>query len=346
MRIGIAYDLRSAPVPGLPDDVFEEYDSEETVKAIEAVLCKAGYKTVRLGGGRDFLEAVLSTRVDMVFNIAEGWGTRSREAHVPSVLEILGIPYTGSDPLTLALTLDKGMAKRVIMSIGVSTPRFRIIKERSDIDHTGLSFPLILKLAWEGSSMGVRRNSKVETHEELRKRALWLLETYREPVLVEEFICGREVTVGVMGNEDPQVVGMMMIESRLGAAEEFIYSLEVKRNWREEVEYLSPPPLTGDVLNELRVSALSAYRVLGCRDVARLDFRLKDGKPYFLEANPLPGLNPETGDLPIMLGKVGISHEELVLGILECSLERTHLTENRSSFQRPYLIRKKTVQIS
>jgi D-alanine-D-alanine ligase len=260
----------------------------------------------------------------MVFNIAEGWGTRSREAHAPSVLEMLGIPYTGSDPLTLALTLDKGMAKRVVMSAGVLTPKFTVLRSAEDLNH--LSFPLILKPAWEGSSMGIRRNSKIENIKEFREKLEWLINSYREPSLVEEFIQGEEVTVGVMGNESPYVIGMMMIRPRSGSFEDFIYSLEVKRNWREEVEYICPPPLSRQTLNELRRSALAAYEALTCRDVARLDFRIgKDGMPYFLEANPLPGLNPETGDLPIMMQKEGMPYEELVLSILNHALRRQGL---------------------
>ncbi|MER3447986.1 MAG: D-alanine--D-alanine ligase [Candidatus Dadabacteria bacterium] len=337
MRVGIAFDLRftensysGSPShilegnldPLLPEDAFEEMDSIETVEAIESILHRAGHETLRLGSGKGFVVSVLENPVDIVFNIAEGWGTRSREAHVPSVLEMLGIPYTGSDPLTLALTLDKGMAKRVVMSAGVLTPRFMILKSLEDFN-SDLSFPLILKPAWEGSSIGIRRNSKVENIKEFVEKFEWLIDSYREPCLVEEFIQGEEVTVGVMGNESPRVIGMMMIQPRNGSFRDFIYSLEVKRNWREEVNYICPPPISGPTLNELRRSALAAYEALTCRDVARLDFRIgKDGMPYFLEANPLPGLNPETGDLPIMVQKEGMPYEELILSILNHAIRR------------------------
>jgi len=340
MKIGIAFDLRFHAGPNseslprfskrnsdslLPEDVFEEMDSIETIDAIESVLNGAGHETLRLGGGKDFLISVLESSVDVVFNIAEGWGTRSREAHVPSVLEMLGIPYTGSDPLTLALTLDKGMTKRVVMTAEVLTPKFAVLRSAGDLNHH-LSFPLILKPAWEGSSIGIRRNSKVENIKELREKLEWLINSYGEPGLVEEYIQGEEVTVGVMGNENPRVFGMMMIRPRKVSSEDFIYSLEVKRNWREEVEYICPPPLSRQTLNELGHSALAAYEALTCRDVARLDFRIgKDGMPYFLEANPLPGLNPETGDLSIMVQKEGMTYEELILSIFNHALRRQGL---------------------
>jgi D-alanine-D-alanine ligase len=325
MRVGIAFDLKKNPNSRLPEDAFEELDSIETVEAIESVLNRAGHEILRLGGGRDFLISVLENHVDLVFNIAEGWGTRSREAQVPSVLEILGIPYTGSDPLTLALTLDKGMAKRVVMSAGVFTPRFMVLRSAKDLNHD-LSFPLILKPAWEGSSIGIRRDSRVENVEEFNKKFEWLINSYREPIIVEEFIEGEEITVGIMGNETPRVIGMMLIRPRSGSSRDFIYSLEVKRNWREEVEYICPPPLPKRILDELAHSALSAYKALTCRDVARLDFRIgRDGKPYFLEANPLPGLNPETGDLPIMIQKEGMPYEKLILSILNHAFRRQRL---------------------
>ena len=328
MRIGIAFDLKKKPLANLPEDIFEELDSIETVEAIESVLNSAGHETVRLGGGKNFLFSILKTHVDIVFNIAEGWGARSREAHIPSVLELLGTPYTGSDPLTLSLTLDKGMAKRVVMSAGVLTPRFSVIKDAKSINHVQeLNFPLIVKPLWEGSSIGIRRDSKVQNFKELKRKLEWLINSYGEPTLVEEFIEGEEVTVGVIGNENPYVIGMMMIKPRIGDPRDFIYSLEVKRNWREEVEYFSPPPLSEQALSELSRSALAAYDALSCRDVARLDFRMgRDGKPYFLEANPLPGLNPETGDLPIMIEKEGIPYAELILSILDNALRRNRLS--------------------
>src|SRR5213078_934841 len=169
MRIGITYDLKAdGPVrPDLPDDFQEEFDSPDTVEAIASVLGGLGHRVERLGDGRELLERLLADPPDFVFNIAEGQGVgRSREARVPAVLEMLGIPYSGSDPLTLAVTLDKDCAKRLVQSAGLAVPRGVLVhspksRVQSPIADPGLSFPLIVKPAWEGSSKGIRRHCLV-----------------------------------------------------------------------------------------------------------------------------------------------------------------------------------------
>lgn len=351
MRIGIAYDLKSDLIAAAggdsaaasgPEDTFEEYDSEETVDAIATALRAAGHDVVKLGGGRRFLERALrSSRtsgcgfdgaspdlLEMVFNIAEGRGTRSREAHVPAACEMLGIPFTHSDPLTLALTLDKALTKRVVASHGVPTAPFALIERVEDLDRLALPpFPVIAKPDWEGSSMGVRKHSRCEDHRALREQAALLLREYRQPVLVEKFLTGIEVTVGVLGNGPAaEVVNVMEVAPRRGPREGFIYSLEVKRNWREEVEYHVPARVAAHVRRAIEKVALDAYRVLGCRDVSRVDIRLDaDGTPCFMEVNPLPGLNPVTGDLPILSARSGVSYEALIGRIVDNARARTSL---------------------
>ncbi len=346
MRIGIAYDLKSSwnfydggtppsYPPGDasgPEDILEEYDSEETVAAIGEAIAAAGHELQRLEGGRRFLERVLEVAPDLVFNIAEGRpGTRSREAQVPAVCELLGVPYTHSDPLTLALTLDKALAKRVVASHGIATPAFALIDHPDDLGRLPLPmFPVMAKLDWEGSSMGVRRTSRADTMAELEERVRWLFSAYgNQPILVEEFCSGAEFTVGVTGNgASARVLGVMEIAPRTGsqtAVRDFIYSLEVKRNFRNEVEYHCPPRSVPEhVSRAVAATALGAYRALGCRDVARVDVRLSgDGvTPKFLEVNPLPGLNPKTGDLPILASRIGLSYEELIAAVVDGALER------------------------
>jgi D-alanine-D-alanine ligase len=340
VRVGIAYDLKSdlvaeaaAAGASLPEDAFEEYDSEETVEAIAGALRAAGHEPLRLGGGRRFLERLLALvpggggtpGVDLVFNIAEGRGTRSREAHVPAACEMLGVPVTHSDPLTLALTLDKALTKRVVAHAGVPTGEFALVERAPDLERAALPpFPVIAKPNWEGSSMGVRRRSKCRTPEELRERVAALLAEYRQPVLVEKFLVGAEVTVGVLGNgERAAVAGMLECAPRIARQEEFIYSLEVKRNWREEVEYHVPPRLPPATLAAIERVALGAYRALGCRDVARVDVRLDEtGAPRFIEVNPLPGINPVTGDLCILAARSGIPYERLIARVVEEALTR------------------------
>ncbi len=328
MRIGIAYNLRDEAheVPGAPLDHAEEFDSPATIEALARVLASAGHAVERLGFGRPFLERMLADPPDLVFNIAEGLSGRSREAQVPAVCEMLGVPCTGSDPLTLALTLDKDLAKRVVASRGLATPRHLLVERLIDLPGGGapggLCFPLIVKPAWEGSSKGVRLASRVTSPALLREQVAFVLEGYGGPALIEEFCEGEEFTVGVIGNESPRVIGVMQIRHRTLPAEEFLYSLEVKRDWENQVEYLVPPPVTAALLADLETLALGCYRALGCRDVSRVDLRLKGGVPHFIEVNPLPGLSPTYGDLPILAGRMGWTHRELVLAIVQQALER------------------------
>ncbi len=334
MRIGITYDLKSTePLsPDLPDDFEEEYDSPATVEAIGAVLRKLGHEVLLLGDGRELLQRLLSAPPDLVFNIAEGRGIgRSREARVPAVLEMLNIPHTGSDPLTCAVTLDKDCAKRLALSAGVACPGGVLLRPGEDIlavvanDPAFPGFPALVKPAWEGSSKGIRSKSVVEGPEELVAVVESLWRDHRQPLLVEEFIAGDELTVGVIGNDEPQVLGVMRVLP-LREEKRFIYSLEVKRDWQQRVRYECPARLPARELDAVKESALCAYRALGCRDVARIDFRLRRGVPCFLEVNPLPGLNPETCDLVILARHSGWSYERLIEGILSAALDRLAVT--------------------
>lgn len=320
MDVGIAFDLRSDFVhaPGGPPDRLEEYDSESTVAAIARALERNGHRARPIGGRRRFLQAVQTARPDIVFNIAEGFGTRSREAHVPAVCEMLGIPFTHSDPLTLALTLDKPLAKRVVASHGIATPAFAVIDRPEEARRIDLPFPLFAKPAAEGSSMGVRRSSRCANHDELVREVERLRLDYGQPVLVETFLPGVELTVGVIGNDPPRILGVMEVEPRNCPPEEFIYGLESKRNYAEEVLYHVPPRSLGaEAVAAVETLALRACRALGCRDIARVDVRLDaEGRPHFLEVNPLPGLSPETGDIVMVAGRMGISYDRLIGMIL------------------------------
>jgi D-alanine-D-alanine ligase len=332
MKIGITYDLKGdtpSPRPfrrgeGGPDDLQEEFDSPTTIEAIAAVFRGLGHEVDQLGDGRRLLERLLAQPPDLVFNIAEGQGVgRCREARVPAVLEMLGIPYTGSDPLTLAVTLDKDCAKRLVASAGVAVPQGLHLFPGDDLARVlppSFSFPAIVKPAWEGSSKGIRNRCVVDRPGELAALVEALRRDYRQPVLVEEYIEGDELTVGVLGNDPPGVLGVMRVLPRQPGR--FIYSLEVKRDWERLVRYECPAQLPPEVTGAVCRSALAAHRVLGCRDVARLDFRLRDGVPYFLEVNPLPGLNPESGDLVLLAQKVGWTFPRLIETILRAALDR------------------------
>ena len=328
MRVGLAYNVKPADPPDhLPEDAFEEYDSEATVGHIENALSLLGHDVRRLPAGRAFVDALRDAAPDIVFNIAEGEGGRCREAHIPAVLEMLGVPYVGSDPLTLSVTLDKPVAKRLAAYEGIPTPPFRTFRSAGELDSLPFPFPVIVKPAFEGSSKGVRIASRATSLDQARKMVRFVTETYRQEALVEAFVTGAEVTVGVLGNDPPRVVGMMEIVPTTVSNEEFVYSLEVKRDWENRVAYRVPPALPEAVLSEIGRCALGAYRALGCRDFARIDFRLDpSGTPQFIECNPLPGLSPGYGDLPIMAERMGIPYLSLVSEILSHALSRLDRT--------------------
>ena len=334
MRIGLAYDLKKAVTVGRgdPEDALEEYDYSETVELIAGALEARGHTVVKLGGGREFLSNILRENVDMVFNIAEGRGIyRSREAQLPSVLEMLDIPYSGSDPQCLAICLDKPLTKKLVVAAGVLTPRWRVITNSAELWGTSwdeFTFPAIIKPAYEGSSKGIRLSSVVSSPQQVTEAVSRLLEFYRQPVMVEEFIAGEEVTVGIIGNSPPKVLGVMRILSKK-REEHFVYSLEVKRDWKTLVDYECPAKLAAEVLEKVRESSLKAFNVLGCRDFTRLDFRVNPkGIPYFIEINPLPGLG-DYSDLVIMALKLGWSYEALIEAILGAALERHPLCVRR-----------------
>jgi D-alanine-D-alanine ligase len=247
------------------------------------------------------------------------------------MLEMLGIPYTGSDPLTLAATLDKDCARKLIQTTRVKVPIGALWEPDQPIDEVmtrnHLLFPSIVKPAWEGSSKGIRGNCVVDSPGELTEAISNHRRAYRQPVLVEEFIEGEELTVGIVGNCPPEIIGVMQVLPR-SREERFVYSLEVKRAYRERVRYECPAKLPSSRLKSVEAAALEVYKTLGCRDVARIDFRLRGGTPYFLEVNPLPGLNPESSDLVILARLAGWSYEQLIERILQAAVER--MAESRS----------------
>ncbi|MCR4392853.1 MAG: D-alanine--D-alanine ligase [Dehalococcoidales bacterium] len=328
MKIGLSYDLKEAvarSLSGQPEDALEEYDSLETVEALRAAIEAKGHHVVKLGGGREFLTRILAEKVDFVFNISEGLGSyRSREAQIPSVLEMLDIPYSGSDPQCLAICLDKHLTKKIVNWAGIPTPRWQIITSANvdSIDWQSLALPAFVKPVWEGSSKGIRLKSRANYPDEVKALVQETLAKYNQPVLVEEFIAGEEVTVGLVGNAPPSVMGIMRIIPRKKDTD-FIYSLEVKRDYENLVEYECPARLGEYALKLIREYSLRAFDVLECRDFARIDFRISQaGEPFFLEINPLAGLNPRSSDLIIMARLQGIQYNDLIGVILDSALKR------------------------
>jgi D-alanine-D-alanine ligase len=328
LRIALLANLKvNAPHGnGEPRDRWSELDSERTVEAIAAALRQAGHKVTFLEGDESLYSRLQRGHFDIAFNLCEGHRGDSRESHVPAILEMLGIPYTGSKVLCLALTLDKPMAKRVLAFHGLPTPAFQVFNDPRETLNPGLSYPLFVKPAGEGTGMGINGNSVVRNEGELRSQLRWLIHTYDQQALVEEFIEGREITVGVLGNERLHVLPPLEVDlSRCPPEEGGIYTGRIKSELPDSPLYVCPTALAEAQEEELRGLAGAAFRTLDCLDVARVDFKLDANhaeKPYILEVNPLPGLSPGVSDLVFEAEAEGMSHAQLINAILDAALER------------------------
>ena len=322
MLIGFTYDLRDDyRALGFSESQVAEFDSPRTIEAIEQALQALGHQVERIGHLRSLIEKLSQgKRWDLVFNIAEGIGGFAREAQVPALLEAYGIPYTFSDPLTLSLTLHKGMAKHVVRDLGLATPDFAVIQSPEQLDSVDLGFPLFAKPVAEGTGLGVSATSKVDGPEALQQVCRELLNQFHQPVLVEKFLPGREFTVGIVGTgSNAQAVGVLEIiqnETR----EPLIYSNFNKENWERTMRYSL---VQGEEAEAAKSLALKVWQGLDCRDAGRVDLRCDSaGAPSFLEVNPLAGLHPGHSDLPILCNLAGKSFDWLVQGIIESAMQR------------------------
>jgi D-alanine-D-alanine ligase len=324
MKIALLHNPRPDPTPpALPDDAFEEFDRPETITAITRAIEALGVKVDAVPVDRRLPWRLDEGRYDFAFNIAEGSGRRCREAIPAAVCELLGVPITGSDALTLALTLDKALARRAVSPEVPVAPAVLLDGEDDGRGLASLRSPVIVKPNDEGSSKGIREGAVVDDVAGAVERSRWLRARYGCPVLVEEYLPGAEVTVGVTGNgAGAEILGLMEI-APADAGSPFVYSVEVKRDWRRRVRYHVPPRLPAAMLDTLQQLALTAYRLLGCRDFARMDFRLDAaGAPRFIECNPLPGLDPDNSDLVILAAPTR-SYDRLVQGVLLDAAKRT-----------------------
>jgi len=313
MRIGLTFNLKPAGATG---DRFEEFDSEETVAALERALRSHGHHPVRLGWGEEMLDALDRERVDGVFNFAEGIGGRGRESQVPAVLEMYDIPCTASSALSIGLTLDKALAKMVAKAHGIATAPFFVERRPSSAadaarGRAALHFPLFCKPCNEGSSMGITASSLCRDEAAL-DAALDRLSQYG-PVLVEEFLPGDEYTVGIIGGE---AIGVMQVLPKT-KQDNFIYSLDVKRDYLNQVNYRTFRD------KKIEAVALAVWEAFDLRDVARVDIRCdRDGVPNFVEVNPLPGMNPVTSDLIILATGLGWKYDDLVGAVVASAMRR------------------------
>jgi D-alanine-D-alanine ligase len=322
MTVGLTYDLRSAYLnEGYSEEETAEFDRDDTIDSIENTLKELGYNTDRIGHVRQLAKRLSNgDRWDIVFNIAEGMFGIAREAQVPALLDAYNIPCVFSDALILALSLHKGMCKHVIRDCNIPTPEFHVVNDISDIEKVNLSMPLFAKPIAEGTGKGVDGNSKVNSMKELKALCSDLLFKYKQPVLVETFLPGREFTIGIVGTgDDAKSVGVLEVVLK-GDAEPDAYSYVNKEKCEELVQYIL---VKGKIADECEKVALDSWRALGCRDGGRVDVRLDEkGIPNFLEVNPLAGLHPLHSDLPILSTLNKIAYKDLIKMIMDSAVKR------------------------
>jgi len=345
-RVALLANLKdNAPkYKGMPPDRWDDLDSESTLNALVEAIRSGGHECEFLEGDGTLFNTLEKYNPDICFNICEGHFGDAREAQVPAILEMLRIPYTGSKVLTLSLALDKPMTKRVLTYHDLPTPQFQVFERVDEHLSPDMIFPMFVKPSREGTGMGVSENSIVRNDAELREQVAYVHNHYKQPALVEHYIEGREVTVGVIGNLDlpaarrlPEDEDAPRIQAGLHffpplevnltefTESDVVYSNRLKVELAADLDYLCPAPLDPMLVSDLYWYTAAVFRVTGAQDVSRIDFRLDihDGlKPYILETNPLPGLAPGISDLVIEAAAEGIGHSELVNMILDTALRR------------------------
>lgn len=325
MLVGLTYDLRQEYLAaGHSEEETAEFDRPDTIDALDASLRALGHQTDRIGNARQLIQRLArGDRWDLVFNISEGLYGIAREAQVPAILDVYQIPYTFSDPLIMALSLDKGLSKVVVRDAGVPTPDFAIVRRPADVDRLELPFPLFAKPLAEGTGKGVSPSSRVGDPQSLREVCRDLLARFGQPVLVESFLPGREFTVGLLGTADEaRVLGTLEIVL-LPGAEQDVYSYLNKERCEELVEYRLVRADADPEVRRAEAIARRVWRALGCRDGGRVDLRSDaDAQPQFLEVNPLAGLHPSHSDLPMLCTALGIPYVQLIDQIVRSALKR------------------------
>ena len=329
---------------GMPEDQWDDLDGETTIQALVEAIRAGGHTCEFLEGDITIVDTVRKFKPDICFNICESHFGDAREAQVPAILEKLRIPYTGSQVTCLALTLDKPMTKRILTYHDLPTPEFQTFERVDEPLDPKMQFPLFVKPSREGTGMGVSAKSIVRDERELREQVRIMVERYQQAALVETYIEGREVTVGLVGNLVGPVARRIPHDENLPRIQaglrffpplevdlspffetDIVYDNRLKVDLADQLTYLCPAPLDDDMVDELNWLAAAVFRVTGALDVARVDFRLninEDEKPYILEINPLPGLSPGISDIVIEAAADGVDHTDLVNMILEPALRR------------------------
>ncbi len=315
------------------DDTYAEWDTVETINAVKLALEENNHTVTLIEADEDAFEKLRRTKPDIVFNIAEGFRGVSREAQIPAILEMLNIPYTGSDPLTLSICLDKARTKEILSYYKIPTAKFVVVDDLDEFNgDVQLDFPLIVKPLHEGSSKGIFNSSVVSNKNELFAEVERILKTYNEPALVEEFLPGREFTVAILGNgKNARVLPIVEIKfDSLPPEAKPIYSFEAKWIWDTPEKPLDIFQCPAEIDNKLREAiekiALSTFKILRCRDWCRIDLRLdRNGVPNILEVNPLPGILPNPEDnscFPKAARAAGLTYNQMINEVLNAALKR------------------------
>ncbi len=322
-----------------PNDLYAEWDTAETIEAVRSALAEV-HDVTPVEANEEAFERLRSLRPDIVFNIAEGLYGSSREAQIPAMLEMLGIPYTGSDPLTLAVCLDKSRAKEILSHYGIPTPRFLVVDGETNLDHLSFPLPAMVKPLHEGSSKGIYNSSVVRTRPELLAEVSKIVTTYREPALLEEYLPGREFTVAMLGNGATlNVLPIVEIKfDSLPAGVNPIYSYEAKWIWDRSDAPLDifecPARIPSTLQSEIESLCRSSYHILRCRDWCRIDVRLDaQGRAHIIELNPLPGILPNPEDnscFPKSARAAGLSYNRLMQTVLAFGAQRAGIAGNGS----------------
>lgn len=334
-KVGLTYNLKwhSSTDKDFPDD-FAEFDDEETVNAIASALTKGGCKVTKIEADAKAYNKLLKLKPTIVFNIAEGLHGESRRSHIPAILEMLEIPYSGSGPLALAISLNKGLTHKLLSVAGLASPSFQVFTDAHESLIEKLGFPLVVKPLAEGSSKGVTCSSLVRDEKSLRKQVSWIISHYHQPAIVEQFLSGREFTVSIIGNDHPTVLPIVEIRlENLPSDSSPLYSYEAKWIWDTPEKPLNmfrcPADIPSKLENEIRQIAKKTFETLHCRDVCRIDIRLdEDLIPRVLEVNALPGMipNPDAHScLPVAARMAGYTYDQLICTILWQALKRYNL---------------------
>ncbi len=334
MEIAIAYNLKRKDNTK-PADYFSEFDSQETIDAISSALRSNGHNVKFIEGGQENLFSYFKkNRVDLVFNIAEGKNGKFRESEIPAVLDYFNIPYTGSNTFSLALALNKSLTKKILKAEGIPTPAFQLFTKAGEKLDSALKFPLIAKPNCEGSAKGINKSNVVYNEEELYAKVGEIIGNYKQEVLVEEFIEGTELTVGILENGKISVLPILEIDfSSCQKSGEFFYSWRMKE-FQGNVElgltptFHCPARLDKESERIVKEAALKTHRAIGCSDISRTDIRLDKNKvPYVLEINPLPGLSPKDSNFPIMAYAAGMKYEDIVETIVTGASKRRRIKD-------------------